>query len=241
MYRTKSASYLATRVLNQLTTDERKKFPLASAVALKDFYVDDVLSGAYNVSSALNLKQELNCLLKAGLTNDFSWHHVKTSENPTDTISLGMTPQQLLDNSLWWNGPQFLQQITVELIDTNDIPTDDDYLHELKKDKTLALSLDSTLLDSLLSISNNYSKLIRVDDVKLLLQGKQPAGISQMIFSANCKNFVNADSELKRLILIVTEHDDCLSNFLSEEGIQWKFLPPRAPNFDGLWEAGVKS
>ncbi|GBN35618.1 hypothetical protein AVEN_260681-1, partial [Araneus ventricosus] len=39
------------------------------------------------------------------LTKDFSWHHVKTSENPADIISRGMTPQQLMDNSLWWNGP----------------------------------------------------------------------------------------------------------------------------------------
>ncbi|GBM66014.1 hypothetical protein AVEN_39181-1 [Araneus ventricosus] len=432
-YGTKSAPYLATRVLNQLATDERKEFPLASAVALKDFYVDDVLSGADNVSSALKLQQELISLLKAGgmelhkwcannemllenvptkdqgyqfgdsdkdtvktlglrwnpkedcfnftitpsasvptkrtvladiaklfdplgflgpvivkakiflqklwlqkfewdqelphqekvkwetlrdclndltnvriqryiltdsikllelhglsdaskdafgavvylrcvtilnhvkvsllcskskvaplksvtiprlelcaaellskliskavisriheLTKDFSWHHVKTSENPDDIISRGMTPQQLMDNSLWWNGPQFLQQVTVELSDKNDIPTDDDYLHELKResDKTLALTLDSTFLDALLSISNNYSKLIRVvsflfrfvnnsrnpkskldgplttmelqraklfliksvqkiafqDNVKLLLQGKQPSG-----------------------------------------------------------------
>ncbi|GBM49319.1 hypothetical protein AVEN_199031-1 [Araneus ventricosus] len=66
-------------------------------------------------------------------------------------------------------------------------------------------------------------------------------GKSQMIFSDNGKNFVSANSELKRSILIVTKHDDCLSNFISEEGIQWKFLPPRAPNFGGLWEAGVKS
>ncbi|GBM61153.1 hypothetical protein AVEN_142694-1, partial [Araneus ventricosus] len=155
------------------------------------------------------------------LRKDFSWHHVKTSENPADIISRGMIHQQLMDNSLRWNGPQFLQQVTVEFSDENDIPTDDDYLHELKResDKTLALTLDSTFLDSLLSISNNYSKLIHVvsfrfrfannsrnpkskldgprttmelqraklfliksvqkiafqDNVKLLLQGKQPA------------------------------------------------------------------
>ncbi|GBN47631.1 hypothetical protein AVEN_110405-1 [Araneus ventricosus] len=65
-YGTKSALYLATRVLNQLATDERKKFPLTYALDLKDFYVDDALSGADNVSSALKLQQELISLLKAG-------------------------------------------------------------------------------------------------------------------------------------------------------------------------------
>ncbi|GBO22019.1 hypothetical protein AVEN_123332-1, partial [Araneus ventricosus] len=399
-YGTKSAPYLATRVLNQLATDERKEFPLASAVALKDFYVDDVLSGADNVSSALKLQQELISLLKADqgyqfgdsdkdtvktlglrwnpkqdcfnftitpsasvptkrtvladiaklfdplcflgivkakiflqklwlqkiewdqelphqekvkwearrdclndltnvriqryiltdsikllelhgfsdaskdafsavvylrcvtilnhvkvsllcskskvapiksvtiprlelcaaellsklfskavsslnlkidktylysdstivlawintsqhllkifvsnrisriheLTKDFSWHHVKTSENPADIISRGMTPQQLMENSLWWNGPQFLQQVAVELCDKNEIPIDDDYLHELKResDKTLALTLDSTFLDSLLSISNNYSKLIRVVSFLFVNNSRNP-------------------------------------------------------------------
>ncbi|GBO00235.1 hypothetical protein AVEN_151932-1 [Araneus ventricosus] len=62
-----------------------------------------------------------------------------------------------------------------------------------------------------------------------------------MIFSDNGKDFVSAKSELKRLILIVTKHDDCPSNFLTKEGTQWKFLPPRAPNFGSLWEASVKS
>ncbi|GBM94171.1 hypothetical protein AVEN_153768-1 [Araneus ventricosus] len=104
-----------------------------------------------------------------GLTKDFSWLHGKTSENPADIISRGMIPQHLMDNSFWWNGSQFLQQVTVELNDKNGIPTHDDYLHEIKResDKTLALSLDSTFLDSFLSISNNYSKLIRVGSLLL--------------------------------------------------------------------------
>ncbi|XP_055941843.1 uncharacterized protein LOC129971891 [Argiope bruennichi] len=243
------------------------------------------------------------------LTKEFSWHHVKTCENPADIISRGMTPHQLMNNHLWWNGPQFLQQVTVELSDESNIPTDDEYFHELKGEttKTLTLSVDATFLDLLLCVTNKYSKLIRIvsflfrfcnnlrnpknrlygplstvelqrgksflvksvqeiafqSDINLLLHGKQPTDIvsdltseafiaclkrffsrrgkSQFIFSDNGKNFVSGNSELKRLALMVTKHDEYLSNFLSEEGIQWKFLPPRAPNFGGLWEAGVKS
>ncbi|GFT28174.1 integrase catalytic domain-containing protein [Trichonephila clavipes] len=40
---------------------------------------------------------------------------------------------------------------------------------------------------------------------------------------------------------LVINPDPELSGFLENENINCKFLPPRAPNFDGLWEAGVKS
>ncbi|GFW27091.1 integrase catalytic domain-containing protein [Trichonephila clavipes] len=55
----------------------------------------------------------------------------------------------------------------------------------------------------------------------------------------NCE-FKRANAELKRLYKLVINPDPELAGFLVDENINWKFLPPRAPNFGGLWEAGVK-
>ncbi|GFY29798.1 integrase catalytic domain-containing protein [Trichonephila clavipes] len=61
------------------------------------------------------------------------------------------------------------------------------------------------------------------------------------ISSDNAKNFVGANRELKRLHNLLKFPEEKLSSYLSSEGISLNFMPPRAPNFGGIWEAGVKS
>ncbi|GFV13749.1 integrase catalytic domain-containing protein [Trichonephila clavipes] len=61
------------------------------------------------------------------------------------------------------------------------------------------------------------------------------------LYSDNGKTFVGANKELKRFLKLIEDSDDNLAGFLSAEGIEWKFIPPRAPSFGGVWEASVKS
>ncbi|GFW62979.1 integrase catalytic domain-containing protein [Trichonephila clavipes] len=52
------------------------------------------------------------------------------------------------------------------------------------------------------------------------------------LYSDNGKTFVGANKELKRFLKLIEDSDDNLAGFLSAEGIEWKFIPPRAPS---LW------
>ncbi|GBL98502.1 hypothetical protein AVEN_111625-1 [Araneus ventricosus] len=61
------------------------------------------------------------------------------------------------------------------------------------------------------------------------------------LYFDNGKTFVGANQEIRGLLKLVKEPDEKLSGFLSAEGIEWKFIPLKAPSFGGLWEAAVKS
>ncbi|XP_055944394.1 uncharacterized protein LOC129975353 [Argiope bruennichi] len=76
-YGTKCAPYLATRVLKQICCDEQNNYPLAAAAG-KDFYVDDILSGTEDLSSAIELQNQLIQLLKSAGMELHKW----SSNNP---------------------------------------------------------------------------------------------------------------------------------------------------------------
>ncbi|XP_025835509.1 uncharacterized protein LOC108741778 [Agrilus planipennis] len=63
------------------------------------------------------------------------------------------------------------------------------------------------------------------------------------IYSDNGTNFIGARSELKELynLFQTSAHQERTARFLSDQGINWQFIPPLSPHFGGLWEATVKS
>ncbi|GFW10368.1 integrase catalytic domain-containing protein [Trichonephila clavipes] len=61
------------------------------------------------------------------------------------------------------------------------------------------------------------------------------------LMSDNATNFKGAAAELNRFIKLICNKNETLANYFASEAIQWKFIPPRSPNFGGLWEAGQKN
>ncbi|XP_055708973.1 uncharacterized protein LOC129805225 [Phlebotomus papatasi] len=63
-----ASPYLATRVLNQIATDNKTEFPLACSILTQNFYVDDCLFSAPTIGEAIDAKNQLeNVLGGAGM------------------------------------------------------------------------------------------------------------------------------------------------------------------------------
>ncbi|XP_062535152.1 uncharacterized protein LOC134204341 [Armigeres subalbatus] len=68
-------------------------------------------------------------------------------------------------------------------------------------------------------------------------------GRPQLIMCDNATTFVGANRELRQLYKQLNEREfqDPVIKEAANDGITFKFIPPRTPNFGGLWEAQVKS
>jgi hypothetical protein len=67
-YGTASAPFTATRTLKQLALDEGNHYPLAKEVIIRDFYLDDLMSGCNDKDHGLQLQHELiACVDKGGM------------------------------------------------------------------------------------------------------------------------------------------------------------------------------
>nr|CAH7749572.1 unnamed protein product [Callosobruchus chinensis] len=62
-YGTASASFLAVRSLQQVAHEHHESYPHAAEAILSDFYVDDLITGANDIESTINLKHDISILL----------------------------------------------------------------------------------------------------------------------------------------------------------------------------------
>ncbi|XP_025266081.1 uncharacterized protein LOC112638468 [Camponotus floridanus] len=66
-------------------------------------------------------------------------------------------------------------------------------------------------------------------------------GLCHEIFSDCGTNFVGADRELRELFRASSSDGRRIALATTSDGVRWRFNPPAAPHFGGLWEAAVKS
>ncbi|XP_026464750.1 uncharacterized protein LOC113376024 [Ctenocephalides felis] len=85
-----------------------------------------------------------------------NWLHVKSQDNPADLISRGIFARDLINSSLWWNGPSWLRYPIKIDQHNNNIPTTD----EESRTTTLISIIDET--NELFNRYSSITKLIRV-------------------------------------------------------------------------------
>lgn len=65
-------------------------------------------------------------------------------------------------------------------------------------------------------------------------------GLYSILYSDNGTTFKGAAAELKRLFAQSSSFTQEIFPQLSTLGTEWRFIPPRAPHFGGLWESAVR-
>ena len=66
-------------------------------------------------------------------------------------------------------------------------------------------------------------------------------GKPQVMYSDNATNFTRANKDLQHLYEFLKANNSSITRNLNESCIKWNFIPPRTPNFGGIWEANIKS
>ncbi|GBM61493.1 hypothetical protein AVEN_163883-1 [Araneus ventricosus] len=102
------------------------------------------------------------------LTEQHQWRHISSTENPADIISRGADPTDLKNLNLWWTDPTIFIEETNNHFSSSEIKMEsfekELYSAEHKQLHTnnLVLSSDSDFITQILSLSNNFQKLIRI-------------------------------------------------------------------------------
>jgi len=90
-------------------------------------------------------------------TNKQEWAHVSSDTNPADLISRGLLPEQLVNATLWWEGPPWLKEIYTQWPKTMvQLPI------EVPETRTLSLTL---LNVNSFDVTSRYSSLTKLKRV----------------------------------------------------------------------------
>ncbi|GFW54349.1 integrase catalytic domain-containing protein [Trichonephila clavipes] len=200
-------------------------------------HTDSTIALAWLNTPAYRLKN-LRVAKVQELTEGFQWNHVPSVLNPADLYSDGLlrVGGRPSNSDLPYvnKHPAILpgnHNLTVQII-----------VHFHRKNLHTSASLSSPRLPvQLFCDSHRNCQILHDAFIATLKKDFSRRGKCAKLYSDNGKTFVGANKELKRFLKLIEDSDDNLAGFLSAEGIEWKFIPPRAPSFGGLWEASVKS
>lgn len=96
------------------------------------------------------------------MTSPDIWRHVPTTQNPADCASRGVTPKELVDHAIWWNGPVFLTQPSNTWPSEMPVSILDKKEHQIEEKQITLLAVCSEEECRLLFASGELPKVLRL-------------------------------------------------------------------------------
>ncbi|XP_044313285.1 uncharacterized protein LOC123037286 [Drosophila rhopaloa] len=161
-------------------------------------------------------------------TSNITWRHVPGKDNPADIVSRGCAASELME-TIWFRGPSFLRQDSSGW--PQPVPNSQDTNEELELRKATVLTCTDNgskedVFDEVINKFSSYRRILRV-----------------IAFVLRVFNRIKVNKKLEDFKQQLFDEANTLNlqKFSSIVGFEFKFIPPRAPHFGGLWEAAVKS
>ncbi|XP_011304741.1 uncharacterized protein [Fopius arisanus] len=136
---TAAAPFLAVRTMQQLARDEAHDFPRASKLLLRDFYVDDFVSGGKSLAELLSIRDEMIALLSRGgfVIRQWASNHSSVLDSidkrffDLDCLIKNDPIQKTL--GIIWDAENDLLQYTSNRVDPSTVATKRTLLSQLSK------------------------------------------------------------------------------------------------------------
>lgn len=133
------------------------------------------------------------------LTRPEDWRHVPTTKNPADMLSRGLGPREIISDTTWWNGPEFLQ-VSDDHWPSNDFLRSEDNLPELKRVHAVAAIIELNVINEILDRHSNLNKSCRI--VAYCLRALKPHSRPPTLFVSH----EEISSALQIMCKIVQQH-----------------------------------
>lgn len=104
------AELCAAHLLSKVMIEMRKVFEVPENLC--KLYADSMIVLHWIVNIPTHAKMYVANRVADTIENSkgIEWHHVISPDNSADIASRGLNPAELMENRLWWQGPEWLQQ-----------------------------------------------------------------------------------------------------------------------------------
>lgn len=142
---------LQEKVINSINTPETKTFLWTDSTITLSWIKSSSRKWTTFVANRVGEVQRL--------TRVEDWRHVDTKSNPADMVSRGVSPFELVQSSLWWEGPDWLK------LEEDNWPKSIVQFHTTLPEQIaniFVIKKESALLNNLISKYSKLQKLVRV-------------------------------------------------------------------------------